>query len=151
MEATQSAFGVLFENILDFPLINAAKTVFEDAKAPCVFTLEQNRDAAQQLRSAFNNMTVAHHGMIELSYLAGEDVAQFADEHWHTCHPGEVGPFEREGVRHAFSDRPRPIGKARVLLARLHIIKDRFEAADPPWDATKILEILPQVLLEEQS
>lgn len=148
MEQSQAAFGVLFENIVDFSLVAAAKTVFEDAVAPCVFTLELNHADAPKIRAAFDNLLATHQTKIELNYLSGEEVAEFAHDHWAACNPGGApGPFEREGVRQVFSDRPRPIATARILLARLHLMKMQFENETPPWNAGKIAQTLPLVLL----
>lgn len=148
--ARNGLFGVLFENVLDTSLVNAAGTVFQFAPVPIVFTVEQAHENTDKIKAAFNAMLINHCVTVDLSFLSGDEVARFAEEHWIACEAQGPAPFEREAVRAAFSDKPRPIAYARTLLGRLHNLKLRFERDKPPWGAEKIAENMPDVLFEDR-
>lgn len=134
--ARDMGFGVRYEGVATKELITRAVRVFENASTVVVFTVDNYRHATAVQLTQADRQDFARRGHItDLTPLTPAQIAALAHHRW-TGHP--PSPFDPQGVRNVFHERPFTIGQA---LRRLHDLLDtrlREYDGDEPWPTDEL-------------
>lgn len=134
-----TSFGVCLENVPTYQIIKSAMEIFELTNTVVIFTVDDYSETRQNVIDPFKAAAKEKDNLmiIEITPLNGQDVCAVVQHRWSYV-SGEPNPFDIGGVKQAFSDKERPLGKALFLLAQLLDVKNGININGPKWPAEEL-------------
>ncbi|MBI4877223.1 MAG: ATP-binding protein [Acidobacteria bacterium] len=148
------AFGLCFDKLLSYDLIRIAFSVLENARAVCVFTVDDYGAKKIELIEPFRDAAPpnASKTLLQLGLISGAEIRRLIEDRWNFVNrnrdPIPPNPFPPQDVEQILGGLPRTVG--RVLRMTGQMIERRAQAVDDaqPWPGNSQLGFSRQQLKE---
>ena len=145
LKGVNAGYGVFFENVPTYSLIETGKKIFKEAETVCVFTTLSYESLRVDIpTSEPNNPDI----LVELNPIKGQDVKVVTEKYWPL--PRINHPFDPDGqgIEESFQVS-NPIARVLRVLADLLEDKVKEHPEGPPWPEDRTLAYTTDELLQK--
>jgi hypothetical protein len=126
LQVKEAAFGVCFENVKDYRLVDASFEAFGETQTLVVLTVLDYPRTDDSIRVLFERhvpetgLGSRGYPVVELEPIRGRSAKELVQHRWSCAQPDVESPFDGTGLEQAFDDRLRTAG--RVLQLTEHVL-----------------------------